>query len=77
MFHSVRRQDSNKSEPVHEKSSFPEEWGYYTMESKQCQIFSAFVCLWGKLFSRFFVAHDGLNMVFYKEIKARIPSSLL
>jgi hypothetical protein len=27
------------------------------------------------LFSRFFVARDGLNMVFYKEIRARVPSS--
>ena len=37
VFHSVRRQESPKSEPVHEKSSFPEDWAHYTMERKQCQ----------------------------------------
>ena len=37
MFHSVRRQDSYQSEPVHEKSAFPEDWANYTMESRQCQ----------------------------------------
>ena len=37
MFHSVRRQDRKKSEPVHKKSSFPKDWAHYTMECRQCQ----------------------------------------
>ena len=42
MFYRVRRQYINISEPVHKNSSFPKDCAHYTMESRQCQAFSAF-----------------------------------
>ena len=37
MIHHVRGRDRNKSEPVHEKSSFPKDWEEYTTKSRQRQ----------------------------------------